>query len=429
MSNSRKFRYIDLFAGAGGLSEGFLMQGDFLPLAHIEMNKDACSTIKTRLCYYYLKENNKIQIYNSYLKGEISREKLYEHVPFELLESVINTEIKNETIDSIFNQIDKIIKNNETHIDLIVGGPPCQAYSVIGRSVSKTKMIDDPRNILYKQYVKFLQKYRPRMFIFENVPGILTANNGKTIVDILRAFREIGYNADYRIQNSNKFGVLQSRKRVIIIGWQIEYKIDYPSFPIIRNDGIMVSDLLKDLPIVDRGSQSNIYLTDSSDYLKSIGIRNEQDILTWHETRNINDNDIRIYWHVINAWNKEQRRMSYKDLPDNLKKHKNTNSFMDRFKVLASDLPYAHTMIAHLAKDGHHFIHPDINQCRSITVREAARIQSFPDNFYFEGSRTSAFTQIGNAVPPLMAFHLANQILILLSKMFVISKNAGKDYE
>lgn len=429
MSNSRKFRYIDLFAGAGGLSEGFLMQGDFLPLAHIEMNKDACSTIKTRLCYYYLKENNKIQIYNSYLKGEISREKLYEHVPFELLESVINAEIKNETIDSIFNQIDKIIKNNETHIDLIVGGPPCQAYSVIGRSVSKTKMIDDPRNILYKQYVKFLQKYRPRMFIFENVPGILTANNGKTIVDILRAFREIGYNADYRIQNSNKFGVLQSRKRVIIIGWKIEYKMDYPSFPIIHNDGIMVSDLLKDLPIVDRGSQSNIYLTESSDYLKSIGIRNEQDILTWHETRNINDNDIRIYWHVINAWNKEQRRMSYKDLPDNLKKHKNTNSFMDRFKVLASDLPYAHTMIAHLAKDGHHFIHPDINQCRSITVREAARIQSFPDNFYFEGSRTSAFTQIGNAVPPLMAFHLANEIFILVSKMFVISKKAGEDYE
>lgn len=126
--NNRRYTFIDLFAGAGGLSEGFVMNENFLPLAHVEMNKDACDTLKTRCCYYYLKENKKIKIYEDYLKGRISKLELYGQVPDALLETVINREISGESIQDIFSEIDKIIQNEEAEeVDLIIGGPPCQA--------------------------------------------------------------------------------------------------------------------------------------------------------------------------------------------------------------------------------------------------------------------------------------------------------------
>ena len=120
-----------------------------------------------------------------------------------------------------------------------------------------------------------------------------------------------------------------------------------------------------------------------------------------------------VYKYAINQWNTEGVRLKYPELPERLKTHKNTKSFLDRFKVV-NGKGISHTVVAHIAKDGHYYIHPDIQQCRSISVREAARIQSFPDDFYFEGSRTAAFTQIGNAVPPLMAFAIAQKIKELL---------------
>ena len=128
----KELNYIDLFAGAGGLSEGFIRAG-FSPIAHVEMNKDACDTIKTRTAYHWLKENKKTEIYNDYIKSETkNKEKLWKNVPEHLINSVINKEISENTLPEIFNSIDKELNGNK--VDLIIGGPPCQAYSIVGRA-------------------------------------------------------------------------------------------------------------------------------------------------------------------------------------------------------------------------------------------------------------------------------------------------------
>ena len=417
--NDRKIRFIDLFAGAGGLSEGFVMNGSFLPLAHVEMNTDACDTLRTRSCYYYLKENGKLDIYEKYQKNLLGRDELYKEVPEGLLKTVINSEIGEDNIQDIFNVIDDIVdKETIQGLDLIIGGPPCQAYSLVGRAVSSNNMATDPRNFLYIQYVKFLQHYKPKMFIFENVPGILTAQKGETFKTILSEFDRIGYKVDYKILNASDFGVLQNRRRVIIIGWKKEYYLEYPNFDDCNIDmDVTVSDIFSDLSVLKRGQEKNEYISENNEYLRLSGIRNEKDILTHHICRKHNENDIEIYKRVIQAWNDNHTRIKYTDLPDKLKTHKNVTAFLDRYKVVAGDIRCSHTMIAHISKDGHYFIHPDIEQCRSISVREAARIQSFPDSYYFEGSRAAKYVQIGNAVPPLMARGLANKIMNMLEEV------------
>ncbi len=408
--NHRKYKFIDLFAGAGGLSEGFVAHGEFVPIAHVEMNKDAADTIKTRSCYYYLKENNQYSIYRKYLKAEITREQLYNSVPAGLLDSVINSEISSANVGDIFAIIDDIIEAHELgEIDLIIGGPPCQAYSLMGRAVDAKNMRRDPRNYLYKQYIKFINHYRPRAFVFENVPGILTADGGKRFQQIIGAFRIAGYTVEYRILDAYDYGVLQQRKRVIIFGWRNDFPYHFP-MPQQVYYNVTVNALLRDLMPLHPGQENNRYILPISRYLRETGIRKPHDILTLHLCRIHNDVDLEIYHRVITAWNTNHSRLKYYDLPDNLGTRKNKTSFVDRYKVVAGDSEYSHTMIAHIAKDGHYFIHPDIDQCRSISVREAARIQSFPDDFFFEGSRSAKFTQIGNAVPPLMAKAIAARI-------------------
>jgi DNA (cytosine-5)-methyltransferase 1 len=390
------------------LSEGFLKNG-FSAIAHLEMNENACFTIKTRLCYYYLKKHNRIRDYNSYLRGEISRDVFYDMVPRSLLDTVINETLSEERMYLIFDKIDRLMKQQGTrHVDLLVGGPPCQAYSIVGRArkTKENKMIGDPRNFLYKLYCQVLIKYKPKMFVFENVPGVLTANNGLYFADMQKEFRLAGYNLDYRILNASDFGVLQNRLRVILIGWQNHLKCQYPKFDIVNND-FTVNEIFSDLPPLRAGESNDRYKTEPTRYLEWSGIRDTNDVLTWHVARPNIDRDRDIYKMVIHTWNTDKRRMKYTDLPAELCTHRNRTAFLDRFKVVAGDLPVSHTLVAHICKDGHYFIHPDYEQARSISVREAARIQSFPDNFHFEGSRTSAFVQIGNAVPPLMAAGIA----------------------
>ena len=408
--------YIDLFAGAGGLSEGFTSIG-FNPIAHVEMNYDACQTLKTRAVYYYLKQNGNLDEYKKYLCGEISKDELYGLVPEIVLKSVIHQTMSTENMPELFELIDDL--KTEQHInqvDLIVGGPPCQAYSLVGRAVKSDNMVGDPRNYLYKLYIEVLKKYTPTMFVFENVPGLLTANGGQYFEDMKKAFKTAGYTIDHAVLNAKSFDVLQDRRRVILIGWKKDLHYKYPSF-VEKTPAYKVADLLSDLPKIQSGESNNSYATKKfSAYLETTGIRKKDDILTWHVARSHISRDRKIYKEVITAWVKDKKRIKYTDLPEELCTHRNRTAFLDRFKVVASDLPTCHTMMAHISKDGHYFIHPDIDQARSITVREAARIQSFPDDFYFEGSRTAAFTQVGNAVPPLMARGIAEKIKEMLEK-------------
>ena len=187
------FSYIDIFAGAGGLSEGFQRNG-YIPVAHVEMKKEACLTLKTRECFYYLKKHGRIEDYKNYLRREITRDELYAMVPETVLNSVINETMSEEGMPALFDRIDQLMEvQGIENIDVLVGGPPCQAYSLVGRARSKTNMVGDPRNYLYMLYCEVLEKYRPKIFVFENVPGLLTANGGSYFDDMRERFRKAGY--------------------------------------------------------------------------------------------------------------------------------------------------------------------------------------------------------------------------------------------
>ncbi|GAI73857.1 unnamed protein product, partial [marine sediment metagenome] len=183
------------------------------------------------------------------------------------------------------------------------------------------------------------------------------------------------------------------------------------------NSNWAVGDLLYDLPQIKSGEGENVckYSAKKKEYLTKFRIRNDVNFVTQHIARPHNNKDLAIYKMAIGRWEQDGHRLLNFEIPKHKRTQKNTRSFLDRFKVVAEDR-LSHTILAHIAKDGHYYIHPDKKQLRSLSVREAARIQSFPDDYFFEGSRTSVFKQIGNAVPPLMAESIAKKIRGLLTK-------------
>lgn len=423
--NKKQYTFIDLFAGAGGLSEGFVRAG-FTPIAHIEMNKDACNTLKTRSAFHYLKDIGRLDIYMKYLQEKVEGEdgqKLWGQVPENVINSVIHATIAENTLDDIFARVDSLA--NEQAIDVIIGGPPCQAYSVAGRARLGKAVEQDPRNELYKFYVKFIEKYRPKMFVFENVLGIRTAKNGKPFDDLQNLIHSMDYDMDVKVQIASQHGVLQNRQRVIIVGWQkydnnkVATKYSYPELAVEDNPYSVLKDLFADLPERKSGEGQLCALVsytkpiEQMPYLKQSGIRGYLDFTTQHVARPNNENDREIYCMAVKMWIEHKKRLDYSKLPERLQHHKNKETFLNRFQVV-DPTGYSHTLVAHIAMDGHYYIYPTpnptIENVRSITVREAARIQSFPDDYYFEGSRTSALKQIGNAVPVVLAEKIAQKI-------------------
>lgn len=404
---------IDLFSGAGGLTEGFRNQ-QYKILGHVEKEKAACETLKLREVYYYLKKKNKLGLYNDFLNSKSSIEDLLKHVPQEKLNKILNFEISQENIHSIFSFFDDLGEN----VDGIIGGPPCQAYSTIGRARNASKKSSDERIYLYKFYIHFLNKYQPKFFIFENVKGLLSfrdADDEYLLPRMKKEFEEAGYSLGYEVLNTKNYGVPQSRERLIIFGVMNEKKELIQEFfknlKKYEENEVDVKTAFQGLPSLKAGEVNNSYTNLSNDYVEQNFLQDSKTPLTQNIARPNNSNDLAIYKIVAEA-KKNGKNIKYSELDSELKTHKHTDKFLDRFKALSWNSP-SHTVVAHISKDGHHYIHPDTKQNRSITVREAARLQGFPDNYYFLDSRTSAFTQIGNAVPPIFSKKMADAILTL----------------
>jgi DNA (cytosine-5)-methyltransferase 1 len=428
---------LDLFSGAGGLSEGFFRVNSTF-VGHVEADSNACKTLKTRTAYWNLKKANKLNIYNDYLLKKISTEELLQQANLSFSDDVINVAISDETFNDIVKRIQKNMKSkNIDNVDLIIGGPPCQAYSIMGRASLGEKVKDDPRNQLFKYYVKFLKDFRPKMFVFENVEGFYSAGKGKYFEELKKAVDKAGYYMQDKLLTASDFGVLQSRKRVIIIGWKksLKKKCFYPEFEKINLEEKVPSynsvfDILDDLPpielspdpkVINEVRGENKYINISNEYLEFSKIRTKNfNILTHHIARYNNENDREIYSIALDKWFNENHRLQYNEIPIRLQRHKNKNANQNRFNVIKANEKIVNTIVAHISIDGHYYIHPDKKQLRSLSVREAARIQSFPDDFYFEGSRTATFKQIGNAVPPLMgeniAIHIKKQLESIKNK-------------
>lgn len=304
-------KYLDLFAGAGGLSEGFIRAG-YEPIAHVEMDAAACYTLRTRTAYHWLKKGNNLAPYTKYLAGDIPRKDFYALVPKEILDSVLNYEISEESLPAIFKDIDSLLGGEK--LDLIVGGPPCQAYSIAGRSRSECKMVGDKRNYLYRLYAEFLKKYQPKYFVFENVLGLLSARDedGSLHFDNMRAlFKKCGYATDFRILNASDYGVLQNRKRIILIGFHGEKADFYPQIPVVK-DAHKVGELFCDLPSIKAGEgvitpvKTTHY---TGKYLFSARIKEyDGEPVTFHQARPNTAQDLEIYRIVVDTWNKSKTR-------------------------------------------------------------------------------------------------------------------------
>ena len=418
MKESSKLNYIDLFAGAGGLSEGFIRAG-FNPIAHVEMDSAACYTLQTRTAYHWLRENGNLERYADYLKRSINRADFYDLIPGRIIGSVINAEISAKRLPDIFCKIDALLGNQK--LNLIVGGPPCQTYSHIGRVRSPEKMKKDKRNNLYFFYAEFLKKYKPQYFVFENVPGLLSAKDkeGQPYLKLmLELFKECKYTTELRTLNAKDYGIPQNRKRIVIVGKRGKSTDFYPEPDRCKQD-ILVKEILLDLPAIKANAGTlgpcNNVDPNCHPWLRKVGIRNDELPVTFHQARFNNETDLEIYRIAVDLWNRKKVRLQYNELPERLQKHENKSTFLNRFNVVAGDLPYSHTIVAHIAMDGHYYIHPDIKQNRSLTPREAARLQTFPDDYYFESRngrsyRTTAYRQIGNAVPVLLGERIAEKL-------------------
>ncbi|PZG37245.1 DNA (cytosine-5-)-methyltransferase [Listeria ivanovii] len=409
-------KIIDLFSGGGGLAEGFKQQG-YNILCHVEMDKDACDTLKTRESYYYLKDKGELDTYNLYLNGGFTKEEFYCNIPDHFLSKVLNHQISQSELPNIMKKIEEIIDGSK--IDGIIGGPPCQAYSMIGRSRNEKIKEKDERVYLYKYYSLFLEEYDPTFFIFENVKGLLSykdIHNEKLLPKILKEFQSKGYNVYYKLLNSVDYGIPQKRERLFIFGLKDDLNIEAQTFfeklLIYQESSINLKELFGDLPSMNAGQEINKYSHNVPVPFVTNNLRRYEGMLSQNISRPNNERDKIIYKLVVSAKNYGEN-LKYNELPSNLKTHKNEKHFLDRFKSLREN-DQSHTLVAHISKDGHYYIHPDLKQNRSITVREAARIQTFPDDYHFENSRTAAFKQIGNAVPVYLSNKIAKAIKDIL---------------
>jgi DNA (cytosine-5)-methyltransferase 1 len=406
-----KFTLIDLFAAPGGMSLGFEMAG-FKSIAAVDIDERGMMTYSQN---------------------------------FPEAEPIV-ADVRRLTSSELMRRTG--ISRGD--VDVIIGGPPCQGFSTIGRvkiaslvrkgiwdlKNSHPRFIDDPRNVLYREFVRFVKDLNPAFFVMENVPGMISYRNGEIVREIVEDFEKIGYRTEARVLNAVWFGVPQMRKRIFFIGTclpDVEIRWPQPTHSEPHNirmtleclmniEGelktpITVWEAIGDLPdpVLGRPRLADHPIPyDRPPFCEYQTLMRE-----WgggaldgkvhnHVARQHNERDVMVFSMM-------REGMWWRDLSPDVKKlyGYRDDIFHDKIKRLRKDSP-SWTIVAHLYKDGYMYVHP--TQPRTITVREAARLQSFPDRFIFRGSRTDQFKQVGNVVPPLLARAVANELRKILEK-------------
>lgn len=411
----RKLNTIDLFAGCGGLMDGFMQEGGFDTLACVEWEPFPCQTLANRIEKKWHHKNAKEEV----VRFDIQR----------------TDELINGFDDEEYGRhegLDKLI--NGRKIDVVIGGPPCQAYSLAGRIRDPHGMRDDYRNYLFESYIRILNHYKPTVFVFENVVGMLSAApDGTPIVDRIRtAFSEAGYCVieDFKdaVYDVADFGIPQHRKRVIILGVNKEldlkqedlckkileefYNVLMPKYQ-KKSSPRTVRDAISDLPKIFPSRE--IIKKDGHKYshtpIDGNGVLNH--IPRFHSERD--QNIFRMLAEDIETGRNEY--VSTESLKLLYTKMTGKKSNIHKYYVLRWD-EQSNTIPAHLYKDGMRHIHPDPQQARSITVREAARLQTFADDFDFLGPMMAQYKMIGNAVPSDFSKIIAKGVHELLKKYY-----------
>lgn len=403
-----KITTLDLFAGCGGLMDGFEQQGNFTTLGCVEWEKAPCENLINRLKSKWNHENAEQEV----IRFDIQRTD-------ELFDGFDNEEYGKHI------GLDALISGKK--VDIIIGGPPCQAYSLAGRIRDVNGMKDDYRNYLFESYVKVVAHYTPSFFVFENVQGMLSAMpDGTPIVDkIKESFSEIGYktidNFSEALFDLTEYGVPQNRKRIIIFGvnenefedkcGEIIHCFYQEIMPHYKCDKVTVEQAIGDLP--------KLYPMDTE--IKYYGKKFshsvcEQDGISNHIPRYHNARDIQIFRLLAeDIANGEYKYTDTESIKKLYKDATGKESNVHKYYVLRKN-EQSNTIPAHLYKDGLRHIHPDPEQARSLTVREAARLQTFDDDYEFIGGMMQQYKMIGNAVPPKFSLALANAVYDLFVK-------------
>lgn len=511
MTQLGKIPVIDLFAGPGGLCEGFSSVVDaagvhrFAVKVSIEKDPIAHRTLLLRAIFRKFPQGNVPDCYYDYVRGNITREQFLSHPDIKAAAEHAATEARCAELGvTPPEEVDGWIREAlGDHADwVLIGGPPCQAYSLAGRSRLRSKDVKkfeaDAKHFLYMEYLRIIQQFAPAIFVMENVKGMLNStNSGKRIFEqILSDLKAPRADLKYEIRSfvvhntegelepndyvieADDHGIPQSRHRVILFGIRSDVAAATPALTerpasfLLRkvSKKIGVSAALSGLPelrsrlskepdsreawiaavreaplalkgwriplrsVIETAMEKFIkkaekQTTFGGSFVQAVvapGAFMPQSLQDWyldpklggvlqHETRSHMRSDLHRYmfaacFAATQKYAPDLRNFPPKLLPDHMNVDEETIPFKDRFRVQMGKFPSS-TVVAHIKKDGHYYIHPDPGQCRSLTAREAARLQTFPDNYFFEGNRTEQYGQIGNAVPPLLAKQIGEIIL------------------
>ena len=505
------YKVIDVFAGPGGLGEGFAALGQgarkskFRLALSIEKDPVAHSTLLLRSFYRQFDPEQIPQEYWSYARGEITKAQLFEFYPRQAqaaAEEAQCIELGKTPQHEVKNLISQRLNGSNKWV--LVGGPPCQAYSLVGRARMRSTnpdFEDDERHFLYKEYLRIIADHQPPVFVMENVKGILSAQHSgrKIIGNILSDLRKpdmaihsrssgLGYKLFSLVDNkppekcepedflvkAEKYGIPQARHRMLILGVREDIHITPETLK--EKEAISVSQVIGDLPkirsmvsrepdtletwreILDSITTEAWYRKGRSNGLAQtvekidealVCIRQRRlmagaesmsytgqpkiypdwyrhgcdEVVTNHAGRGHMRSDLHRYLFVSAYAAANGKSIHLSDFPtkllpahENVQEGVQNSHFSDRFRVQVGGRPST-TITSHISKDGHYFIHYDPSQCRSLTVREAARLQTFPDSYIFEGGRTSQYHQVGNAVPPLLSMQVAEVVHDILMRL------------